>query len=103
MRVQPHLPSSPLLATVMSRSGFTLSACSAANSPAPPEPRIKMSVLSCSRLIRSSEHAREEYESDDGRHRGRERGELFLTVMPVEILDHKDAQPAQQMHRDQKH
>src|SRR5271168_1576760 len=103
MRVQPHLPRSPLLATVMSRSGFALCACSAANNPAPPEPRIKMSVLSCSRLMRSSEHAHEEDESDDGRYRGRERGELLLSVGPREVLDHQDAQTAEQMHSKQKH
>src|SRR5271170_2330472 len=103
MRVQPHLPSSPLLATVMSRSGFALCACSAANSPAPPEPRIRISVLSCSRLIVVSEHAHEEYESDNGRYRSRQCGELFLAVGPWEIFDHQDAQPAEQMHREQKY
>src|SRR5229473_6141437 len=49
MRVQPHLPSRPLVATVMSSTGFAAWACSAANSPAPPDPRIRMSVC-----IRSS-------------------------------------------------
>src|SRR6185436_18580787 len=44
MRVQPHLPSSPFTATVIDSSGATLCACSAANNPAPPEPRIRMSV-----------------------------------------------------------
>src|SRR5574339_771501 len=46
MRVQPHLPSRPFTATVMESSGAALCACSAANSPAPPEPRIRMSLLS---------------------------------------------------------
>src|SRR5688572_23456704 len=50
MRVQPHLPSSPFTATVMESSGAALCACSAAKSPAPPEPRIRMSVSSrCTR------------------------------------------------------
>src|SRR5687767_11600093 len=46
MRVQPHLPSSPFTATVMEACGAALWACSAANSPAPPEPRIRMSLSS---------------------------------------------------------
>src|SRR5947209_19222786 len=44
MRVQPHLPNSPFTATVTSSSGAVFLACSAANSPAPPAPRIRMSV-----------------------------------------------------------
>src|SRR5918996_5040661 len=47
MRVQPHLPSRPFTATVTESSGAALCACSAANRPAPPEPRIRMSVSSC--------------------------------------------------------
>src|SRR5688572_29947814 len=47
MRVQPHLPSSPFTATVTASSGAALCACNAANRPAPPEPRIRMSVSSC--------------------------------------------------------
>src|SRR5829696_10536421 len=42
MRVQPHFPSRPL--TVTSSSGAAFFACSAANSPAPPAPRMRMSV-----------------------------------------------------------
>src|ERR1700730_18066700 len=45
MRVQPHLPSNPLVATTMARLGSARWACSAANRPAPPEPRIKISVI----------------------------------------------------------
>src|SRR5215212_2068273 len=44
MRVQPHFPSRPLTATVTSSSGAAFFACSAANSPAPPAPRMRMSV-----------------------------------------------------------
>src|SRR4051794_24449679 len=44
IRVQPHLPSSPFTATVTSSAGAVFFACSAANSPAPPAPRIRMSV-----------------------------------------------------------
>src|SRR5512143_2063210 len=44
MRVQPHLPSSPFTAMVTSRFGAARLACSAAKSPAPPEPRTRMSV-----------------------------------------------------------
>src|SRR5437870_13627002 len=44
MRVQPHLPSRPFTATVIESCGAALCACSAANRPAPPEPRIRMSV-----------------------------------------------------------
>src|SRR5580765_289485 len=55
MRVQPHLPSRPFTATVIDSAGFTLCACSAANSPAPPAPRIRMSV---SRVLMGSSEAR---------------------------------------------
>src|SRR5471030_1499551 len=44
MRVQPHLPSRPFTATVTSSEGAVFLACNAANSPAPPAPRIRMSV-----------------------------------------------------------
>src|SRR5471032_2851613 len=47
MRVQPHFPSRPLTATVIDSEGSALWACSAANRPAPPEPRIRMSVEIC--------------------------------------------------------
>src|SRR3989337_1008255 len=46
MRVQPHLPSRPLTATMIVSEGSAWCACSAANRPAPPEPRIRMSVSS---------------------------------------------------------
>src|SRR5215510_11186320 len=63
MRVQPHLPSSPFTAIVMSRVGFAAWACSAAKRPAPPAPRIKRSVFSsCTALpaldTERSEHLR---------------------------------------------
>src|ERR1700689_3570334 len=102
MRVQPHLPSKPLLTMVMSRSGFAFKACSAANSPAPPAPKIRISVLRCSTFIRTSKHPREEYERDDRRYRRRERRQLLLAVPPIEILDHQNAQAAEQMNREQK-
>src|SRR5271165_7104060 len=98
MRVQPHLPSRPLLATTISRSGLALNACSAANRPAPPEPRIRMSVVRRSIAMRASEHAHEKKESDQCRHRGGERRQLLLVVMPIEILDDQYAQAAEQMH-----
>ena len=44
MRVQPHLPSSPLTAMVIDSDGLAACACSAANRPAPPDPRMRMSV-----------------------------------------------------------
>src|SRR5665213_450400 len=103
MRVQPHLPSSPLLAIVMSRSGFAFKACSAANSPAPPEPRIRMSVLRCSTFMPSSKHADKKQEANEDRYRSRNGRELLLAVPPIEILDHQYAQAAEQMHGQQKH
>src|SRR5256712_1059718 len=103
MRVQPHFPSKPLLTTVTSRSGLALCACSAANRPAPPEPRIKMSVLSRSRVMGSSEQARQHDERDDGRQSGRDRGELFLSIAPRKILDHQQPQSSEHVHQEQKH
>src|ERR1700692_4687124 len=99
MRVQPHLPSKPLLTMVMSRSGLPFEACSAANSPAPPAPRIRMSVLRRSTFIRPSKHPRQKYVGDDRRYRRRERRQLLLAVPPIEILDHQNAQAAEQMNR----
>src|SRR5580700_4777267 len=102
MRVQPHLPSKPLLTMVMSRSGFAFKACSAANNPAPPAPRIRMSVLRCSTFIRPSKHPHQKYEGDDRGHRRCQRRQLLLAVAPVKILDHQNAQAAEQMNREQK-
>src|SRR6185436_7895679 len=60
MRVQPHLPRRPFTAMVMESDGFFRCACSAAKRPAPPEPRISMSVLSrlMLKLHRKGRHAR---------------------------------------------
>src|ERR1700733_13197425 len=101
MRVQPHLPSNPLLTMVMSRSGLAFCACSAANSPAPPAPRIKMSVLRCSTVMDRSKHLRQEQQRDDGGDRGGDGRELLLAVAPFEIFNHQNPQAAQQMHREQ--
>src|SRR6266403_976085 len=53
MRVQPHLPSSPFTATVTSSAGAVFFACNAANSPAPPAPRMRMSVSTRRSSMRS--------------------------------------------------
>src|SRR5262249_32604729 len=103
MRVQPHLPSKPLLAMVTSRSGLALSACSAANRPAPPEPRINMSVLSRSRLMRTSEHARQQKKGDGGRNSGGDGRGLLLSVAPGGVLDHKQPQPAEHVQHEEKY
>src|SRR6516162_9978253 len=103
MRVQPHLPSRPLLTTVISRSGLALCACSAANNPAPPEPRIRMSVLRRSMLMPPSKHAHQECKSDDRGQSCRERRQPLLAVAPIEVLDHKKAQAAEQMDGEQEY
>src|SRR5215467_12554741 len=103
MRVQPHLPSRPLLAMVTSRSGLALSACSAANRPAPPEPRIKMSVVRRSRLMRTSEHARQQKEGDGDRESGGDGRSLLLSVAPGKVLDHQQPQPAQHVQHEEKY
>src|SRR5215469_6501731 len=103
MRVHPHLPRSPLLATVTSRSGLALIACNAPNSPAPPEPRIRMSVLRCSTVICYSEHAHQKGKRDDGGERRRQCGELLLAIAPVEIFNDQNAQAAEQMHGEQEY
>src|SRR5215204_2180987 len=51
MRVQPHFPSRPLTAIVTSSSGAAFLACSAANSPAPPAPRMRISVERVGRAL----------------------------------------------------
>src|SRR5712691_2687575 len=102
MRVQPHLPSRPLVATVMSRSGSAACACSAANSPAPPDPRIRISVCIRSSAMRSMlQRSHQEHEGDEGGNPRRNGCELLLAVAPGEIFDDQEAQAAQQMHREQ--
>src|SRR5262249_13923369 len=103
MRVQPHLPMRPLLAMVTSRPGSALSACSAANSPAPPEPRIRISVFSRSSVMRCSERTHEEYERDHRRQRRGERRELLLATVPREILDQQHPHASQHMHDQQEY
>src|SRR5579862_2013317 len=102
MRVQPHLPSRPLLTMAMSRSGLALCACSAANSPAPPVPRIKISVCRRSMFMPLSKHTHQKDEGDDRRDRRSQRRQLLLSVAPVEVFDHQDAQAAEQMDRQEK-
>src|SRR5687768_9779994 len=67
MRVQPHLPSSPFTATVTESSGAALWACNAANRPAPPEPRIRMSVSSCRtwNFLTLDQELRPEHDGDE--------------------------------------
>src|SRR5262245_34159652 len=55
MRVHPHLPSRPFTATVIDACGAALCACRAAKRPAPPEPRMRMSV-EASRIRPSAAH-----------------------------------------------
>ena len=66
--------------------GIGACACSAANRPAPPEPRIRMSVLSRSSAMRSiarSEHTRtRKTNGDDRGDRRGERRELLLAAAP---------------------
>src|SRR5215467_569582 len=102
MRVQPHLPSNPLVALVTSRSGSALSACSAANNPAPPEPRIKMSVARRSTLMQASQYARQQDKGDERRDCSRDGCQLFLPIVPSEILDQKHAHASQHVHHEQK-
>src|SRR5262249_48998237 len=102
MRVQPHLPSNPLVAMVTSRSGSALSACSAANNPAPPEPRIKMSVARRSTAMRASKHTRQQDKGDDRRDCRRNGRQLFLPMVPSEILDQEHAHASQHVHHEQK-
>src|SRR5258708_39309208 len=66
MRVQPHLPSKPFTATVIESRGAAWCACNAANSPAPPDPSIRMSVSSDFTLLEPlhEEHDRNEGEAD---------------------------------------
>src|SRR3954464_6566370 len=65
MRVQPHLPRSPFTATAIAAWGAALCVCRAATRPAPPEPRIRMSVSS--ERTAPSEHL--------DRHRNRDQAE----------------------------
>ena len=43
---------------------------------------------------RSSEHARQQDERDDGRYSGSDRRKLLLSVAPIEIFDHQQSQPS---------
>src|SRR3954468_24913291 len=75
MRVQPHLPRSPFTATLIAACGAALCACSAANRPAPPEPRIRMSVSSERTAL--SEHL--------DRHRDRDQAEARDARPPLGV------------------
>src|SRR5262245_55743876 len=97
MRVQPHLPTRPLVATVMSSVALAWCACSAANSPAPPEPRIRISVAVRSSIAILSHGVDEEAQGNkrggcDNRH-----GEPRLPAAPGQVLDGQQAQAAEQM------
>src|SRR5512141_2906829 len=78
MRVQPHLPSRPLTATVMDNSGFFWCACRAANSPAPPEPSMRMSVLIV--FIRNKKPATEAQKSQ---RKKPEQVDVFILCFPL--------------------
>src|SRR5688572_16939190 len=89
----------------MSRSDPAAWAWSAAKRPAPPEPRIRRSVLIRSIVIGSalSEDPDQESEGHDGRHHDCRKGEPPLPVAPREVLDEQQAKPAKQMDDDQEH
>src|ERR1700719_3577771 len=85
MRVQPHLPSNPLVATTMASFGSARWACSAAKRPAPPEPRIRISVVA--RSIAMAPHCtafpkREPYQAIGVRRRVRDAGTNPLPPPP---------------------
>ncbi len=82
MRVQPDLPSSPLTATVIFNDGSALCACSAANSPAPPAPRIRISVSA--RL-----HALTPIDASAAARRVRGRPHRVVAAAPVRIHRHQ--------------
>src|SRR5687767_13847817 len=82
MRVQPHLPRSPFTATVMERLGSAWFACSAANRPAPPEPRIRMSVFSRRMCINIYHRGTEKKENTNEIH---VRLEHMVSPGPMEI------------------
>src|SRR6516164_238831 len=50
-----------------------------------------------------SEHTHQKSEGDDGRQGRGQGGYLLLAFAPVEILDHQNAQSAEEMHGEQKH
>src|SRR5690606_10832052 len=101
IRVQPDFPSKPFVAIVIVACGAAWSAWSAANSPAPPEPRIRMSVF-----VRSSMGASEDSDQEDecGEHSSGAdcgRGD-FLDRPPGDGLEVKNTQTAEQMNGQQK-
>src|SRR5450759_3014809 len=84
MRVQPHLPSRPFTATVIESFGLPWCACSAANSPAPPEPSIRMSVLIF--LIRNSLSAKDAKDAKESQlqRKNKFKGKIFRWVLAME-------------------
>src|SRR5271155_2151155 len=88
MRVQPHLPSRPLTATVMVSDGLAWCACKAANNPAPPAPRIRTSVCS-RRMANGATHtpSRERWRSVTSTRFHTERGECGRPLRPRPGID----------------
>src|SRR5436190_16049650 len=84
MRVQPHLPSSPFTAIVTSSSGAARFACHAAKRPAPPEPRMRMSVFS--RFISGRSHCAQTQDLEDNGERH------HPETQDVERIDGRDDQ-----------
>src|SRR5947209_13748260 len=97
MRVQPHLPSRPLTAIVTSRSGAARLACSAANSPAPPAPRIRTSVSSWFMARRRGGGGRSLRRADAGEDRvaPRRRIALHAAIERAAVRIHRDHQRAE--------
>src|SRR3954447_26266225 len=88
MRVQPHLPRSPFTATLIAAWGAALYACSAAKRPAPPEPRIRMSVSSERTAL--SEHL--------DRNRDRDQAEARDARPPLGVDEEEPGGDEQQAH-----
>src|SRR5688572_31942345 len=91
MRVQPHFPSRPLTATVIDSLGSAWCAWSAAKRPAPPEPSIKISVVS--RLIFTL--------VEDVLALDAQRSERFGALVARRLVDDRVEVAAMTIHRDQ--
>src|SRR6056297_2195615 len=105
MRVQPLLPIRPLTASVTFVPwGAVCLACNAANSPAPPVPRIRISVScrSMSFVVNMSYRLQEESCGNQERPGHRRGCPCLLRRAPGQPFERQKAQAAEKMHREQK-
>ena len=103
MRVQPLLPSSPLVAIVTLQIGVCAVGVQRGEEPGAAGAEDQNVGLESFQRHRILQGPREKDECDDGRYCRRERRQLLLSVMPFQVFQYQQPQATQHMQQQQEY